>query len=138
VPRPDGVPRPRALPPARDDGVPPWQSTQAPQEAVPARPAPSAGPQLGTSAMPGIVNQADVANQGGTGTQPPAGPAGSTPLAQDPLTMPPWSRLPAELAAATAPADFPEWSKGTGSGPMYVWDPSTNSGPFPALDPGDE
>ncbi len=130
--------RPRALPPARDDGSPPWQPAQTPDEAVPALPAPSAGPQLGTSAMPGIVNRAGFPSQAGTGTQPPTGAAGSTPPAQDPLTLPPWSRLPSELAAATAPADFPEWSKGTGSGPMYVWDPSTNSGPFPALDPDDE
>jgi Subtilase family len=159
TPRSDGVPRPRPLPPARDDGIPPWQPAQAPEEAVPPLPAPSAGPQLGTSSMPGIVNQADFAtqpatlsqsgtgsqagpvaqagsvSQAGTAGQPASGPAGS---AQDRLALPPWSRLPDELAAATAPADLPDWTRGTGSGPMYIWNPATNSGPFPVLNPEDE
>jgi hypothetical protein len=152
MPRPA---RPRALPAARDhDGDPPWQPAQAPEETVPALPAPSAGQQLGASSLPGTGPQADfgnqpgtgnqprTGNQPGTGNQPRTGHAGSAPPTQGPLSpglaLPPWARVPAELSAATAPADLPDWAKGTGSGPMYVWDPATNSGPFPALNPEDE
>jgi hypothetical protein len=92
--------------------------------------------------LPGTDNQAVFGAQAGTGSHPATGHEGPVPPAQGALSpdlaLPPWARVPAELSAATAPADLPDWAKGTGSGPMYVWDPATNSGPFPALNPEDE
>jgi hypothetical protein len=142
--------RPRALSPApaRDpDATPPWHPAPVPPEAVPVLPAPSGGPQPGISQPPVLGGHpAPAAQQGpggrqGTGpqpavSQPPAPPPARGSLTS-PLALPPWAPVPAELAAATTPADLPDWTKGTGSGPMYVWNPATNSGPFPALSPED-